>query len=75
MARQRYSDEEVLKLLREIDLDAHNDDAVVLMLGFLLYTGARRHGTFTAEWQKPLHHTQQLCCEYNCKCQAFVAAV
>ena len=32
-------------------MDAHSDDAVVLVLGFLLYTGARRNEAFTAEWQ------------------------
>ena len=32
-------------------IDANNDDPVILLLGFLLYTGARRHEAMNAEWQ------------------------
>ena len=34
------------------DYIASNDkDEVILLIGFLLYTGARRHEAFNAEWQ------------------------
>ena len=32
-------------------IDANNDDPITLLLGFLLYTGARRHEAMNAEWQ------------------------
>lgn len=48
--KERYlTDDEALRLRDYVD--AHSDDAVVLVLGFLLYTGARRNEAFTAEWQ------------------------
>jgi integrase len=48
--KERYlTDNEALRLRDYVD--AHSDDAVVLVLGFLLYTGARRNEAFTAEWQ------------------------
>lgn len=48
--KERYlTDDEALRLRDYVD--AHSDDAVMLVLGFLLYTGARRNEAFTAEWQ------------------------
>ena len=48
--KERYLNEGEARRLRDY-IDANSDDTVVLLLGFLLYTGARRHEAMNAEWQ------------------------
>ena len=48
--KERYLDAAEAARLRDY-VEAHRRDAVCLLLGFLMYTGARRHEVFAAEWQ------------------------
>ncbi|WP_391481697.1 tyrosine-type recombinase/integrase [Nereida sp. NH-UV-3] len=48
--KERYLDAAESTRLRDY-IDAHRRDAVCLLLGLLMYTGARRHEVFAAEWQ------------------------
>ena len=47
--KERYLSEAEARRLRDY-IQAHLDDAVVLAIGFLLYTGARRSEALKAEW-------------------------
>lgn len=48
--KERYlTDEEAVRLCDYIE--NYRDDALILILGFLLFTGARRSEAFRAEWQ------------------------
>ncbi len=47
--KERYLSEAEAKRLRDY-IQAHRDEAVVLAIGFLLYTGARRSEALKAEW-------------------------
>ena len=48
--RERFLDTTEARRLRDYVEDKH-DDPICLLLGFLMYTGARRHEAFTAEWR------------------------
>lgn len=48
--KERYLSEDEALRFRDY-VNSHSDDALVLILGFLLYTGARRNEAFAAEWQ------------------------
>jgi integrase len=48
--KERYLDAAEATRLRDY-VELHHRDAVCLLIGFLMYTGARRHEVFTAEWQ------------------------
>ena len=48
--KERYLDTAEAARLRDY-VEANRRDAVCLLIGFLMYTGARRHEVFTAEWQ------------------------
>ena len=48
--KERYLDAAEATRLRDY-VEAHRRDAVGLLIGFLMYTGARRHEVLTAEWQ------------------------
>ena len=48
--RERYLSDDEARRLRDY-IEAHSDDAIVLALGFLLYTGARRSEALNAQWQ------------------------
>ena len=48
--KERYLDAAEAGRLRDY-VELHHRDAVCLLIGFLMYTGARRHEVFAAEWQ------------------------
>ena len=48
--KERYLDTAEAARLRDY-VEANRRDAVCLLIGFLMYTGARWHEVFTAEWQ------------------------
>lgn len=48
--KERFLDAAEASRLRDY-VELHHRDAVCLLIGFLMYTGARRHEVFTAEWQ------------------------
>jgi integrase len=48
--KERFLDAAEAGRLRDY-VELHHRDAVCLLIGFLMYTGARRHEVFTAEWQ------------------------
>ena len=48
--KERFLDTDEAKRLRDF-VAANVGDAVCLLIGFLMYTGARRHEAFNAEWQ------------------------
>ena len=48
--KERFLDTAEAARLRDY-VEAHDNDPVCLLIGFLMYTGARRHEAFNAEWQ------------------------
>jgi integrase len=48
--KERFLDAAEAGRLRDY-VELHHRDAVCLLIGFLMYTGARRHEVFAAEWQ------------------------
>lgn len=48
--KERYLNEAEARRLRDY-IEANSDDVIVLALGFLLYTGARRSEGLNAQWQ------------------------
>ena len=48
--KERFLDTTEAARLRDY-VEAHDNDPVCLLIGFLMYTGARRHEAFNAEWQ------------------------
>jgi integrase len=48
--KERFLNDKEARRLRDY-IDTNGEDEVVLLIGFLMYTGARRHEAMNSEWQ------------------------